>query len=78
MIYVRSFSCGLLAVVLLVLLSGLVNFMRRVLIYLVTKPPGEFQMVWDLTAVRESRALWVLIFLVFAAGFFWEFQTLSN
>jgi hypothetical protein len=78
MIYVRSVLAGLLTVTLLVLLSGFINIVRKVFMYLITKPPGEFEMDWDLTAVRESRILWVLIFFVFAVGFFFEFYTLSR
>ncbi len=35
-------------------------------------------MNWDLTALFKSRVLWVLEFLIFAAGFYWEFRSLSN
>jgi hypothetical protein len=35
-------------------------------------------MSWDSAAARESRVLGVLIFVLFAAGFDWEFRRLSN
>jgi hypothetical protein len=78
MIYVRSFLFGLFAVALLVILSGLLNVLRKGLMYVSLKPPGGFEMSWDITAVRKSRVLWVLVFLILAAGFYWEFQILSN
>jgi hypothetical protein len=78
MIYVRSFLVGLFGVVLLILLSGLINVFRQGFMYMALKPPGGLRMSWDLTAVRESRMLWLLIFVLFAAGFYWEFRRLSN
>jgi hypothetical protein len=78
MIYVRSFLGGLLTVTLLILLSGFINIVRKVFIYVITKTPGGFEMDWDLTAVRGSPILWVLIFFVFAVGFCFEFYTLSH
>ena len=78
MIYVRSALFGLFVLVMSAIVIGLLNFIRRIIFYIIIRPPSGFQMSWDFSVLLEWPLLWVLEFLVFAAGFYWEFCSLSN
>jgi hypothetical protein len=78
MIYVRCVVFGLFAVVLSAIVGGMLNLVRRIISYLVTRPSGGFEMSWDLAALLERPYLWILEFIIFAAGFYWEYRRVSN
>ena len=63
MVYVRGFFVGLFAVAMLVTFCDAFR---------------GFEKIWDYTAVRKSPVWWLVIFVIFVAGFYWEFQRLSN
>jgi len=78
MIYVRSVLFGLFVLVVSAIVIGLLNFVRRIIFYLIIRPPGGFEMSWDFSVLLEWPLLWILEFLIFAAGCYWKFRGLSN
>ena len=73
MIYLKSFLCGLAAVI-----FAMVGTAVAIIIALAIKgrnlPPGE-SYGWDpVSLFRNSLVAWFIVALVFAIGFAWEYR----
>ncbi len=75
MVYLKSVLAGIAAVVIAMALSP---FVAMLYIYLAYKPTGDEQLGWDPVSFAKTPAVWLIIALIFAAGFFWEFRQMTK
>ncbi|MGE0405243.1 MAG: hypothetical protein AB7O65_03010 [Candidatus Korobacteraceae bacterium] len=77
MIYLKSTVSGLLAVLIIVIASPFVMLPLGILLH--RKENGEGAIGWDpLSWLLSSFVPWLILLMVFAAGFFWEFRRLPH
>ena len=79
MIYVKSLLVGLLAVLGATFLL-LVAAVAGIVAYNAIHPPsGEEQIGWDpISLTRQNPIVWLIVALIFCAGFFWEYKRLAR
>ena len=73
MIYLKSTIAGLAAL----LLAAVVIYITALLAIVVLFRSGGIDLpIWHVHS--ESPTFWLLVTVIFALGFFWEFRRLSN
>ena len=69
MVYLKCTIAGVLALV-------LSAFVTVVLLFFVYKPFGTRAVAFDFSSLLRWPLLWILMLLIFGAGFYWEFRRL--
>lgn len=81
MIYLKSFLAGIAALLISALLVPVGWILAQILFYMLYKPEGMFrgEVGWDVVSImRNSVIPWLIILVVFSAGFCWEFRRASR
>ena len=73
MIYLKSAVAGVAA---LFLAAAVVYIAALVAIAVLFRSDGVDLLIWHVHT--ESPAFWLVVTVIFALGFFWEFRRLSN
>jgi hypothetical protein len=73
MIYLKSTIAGLTA---LLLAAVTIYFAALLTIAVIFRSDGIDYPIWHVHT--DSPAFWLLVTVIFALGFFWEFRRLSN
>ena len=71
MIYVKSLVVGIAAVVIATILSP---FLMGLYLYIAYKPKENEAIGWDPISFTKRPVAWLIIALIFVAGFVWEFR----
>jgi hypothetical protein len=73
MIYLKSVTAGILALMLVALFAYAI---LTLILLIMVRPDGFDLPRWQVHV--ESPAFWILVIIIFGAGFLWEFHTISN
>jgi len=71
MIYVKSLVAGIAAVVIATILPP---FLMGLYLYIAYKPKENEAIGWDPISFTKQPVAWLIIALIFVAGFVWEFR----